>query len=198
VIDYPLYDFDEELIASVAGSAKLQIRIPELCVVLGRGGKEIEINRKIIEADEVPIYRRRGGGCAVVIDPGNLIISLVAPMPGVGGVTTAFRKITDWMIDGLAKAGCPDVTWDGTSDLVLNNKKIGGSCIWRTKGIVYYSTTLLVNPDFDLINKYLPHPPREPEYRAGRGHLDFLDKLPIDMIELEKKLELSLEPKRIL
>ena len=196
--DYPLYDFDEELIASVTDSAKLQISRPELSVVIGRGGKDRELNRDVIEADKVPIYRRRGGGCAVVLDPGNLVVSLVAPMPGVGGVTTAFRKITDWMIDGLSKSGCPNITWDGTSDLVMNNKKIGGSCIWRTKGLVYYSTTLLVESDFGLIEKYLPHPPREPEYRKGRKHSDFLDRLPVKVVDLKSNLEMFLDGKGIL
>jgi len=198
VNDYPLYDFDEELIASVTDSAKLQICRPELSVVIGRGGKDRELYRDIIEADKVPIYRRRGGGCAVVLDPGNLVVSLVAPMPGVGGITTAFKKITDWIIDGLEKSGCPNITWDGTSDLVMNNKKIGGSCIWRTKGLVYYSTTLLVEPDFSLIEKYLPHPPREPEYRIGRKHSKFLDKLPGEVVELKSNLEMFLDGKGVL
>ena len=49
-----------------------------------------------------------------------------------------------------------------------------GSCIYRTRGLLYYSTTLLLDPDLELVERYLPHPPREPEYRRGRPHRDFM------------------------
>ena len=32
--------------------------------------------------------------------------------------------------------------------------KIGGSCIFRRKDVLYYSTTLLVSPRIDLIERY--------------------------------------------
>ena len=60
---------------------------------------------------------------------------------------------------------------------MLGERKIGGSCIWRTRGLLYYSTTLLVDPDLDLCERYLPHPPREPAYRAGRPHRAFMGSL---------------------
>ena len=70
----------------------------------------------------------------------------------------------------------------GVSDLVIGaagarDRKIGGACIYRTRGLLYYSTTLLVGPDLDLVERYLPHPPREPEYREGRGHREFMGSL---------------------
>jgi lipoate-protein ligase A len=40
-----------------------------------------------------------------------------------------------------------------------------------------YSATLLVDPDLDLVERYLAHPPREPEYRRGRPHRDFMGRL---------------------
>ena len=93
-------------------------------------------------------------------------------------MTSAFREATDWLIAGLDAAGFPGVRGDGVSDLVLDGRKVGGSCIYRTRGLVYYSTTLLTDPDLDLIHRYLPHPPREPGYRRGRAHRDFLGALP--------------------
>jgi len=117
----------------------------------------------------------------VVLDPGNVIVSVAAPMPGVGGVTSVFAACTSWVTEGLAAAGIPGVTGVGVSDLVLDDRKIGGSCIFRTRGLVYYSTTLLVAPDLSLVDRYLPHPPREPEYRRGRTHRDFLGTLPVSL-----------------
>lgn len=125
----------------------------------------------------MPLLRRRGGGCAVVLDPGNLVCSLVLPLAGVGEITRAFAVISEVMIATLAAVGIADVRQEGVSDLVVGQQKLGGSCIWRTRGLVYYSTTLLVDPQIELIERYLPHPPREPEYRRGRVHRDFLTSL---------------------
>lgn len=180
--DFPLWDHDEDLLAAVRADGRTRSRVRRcgaVEVVLGRGGRAaLELDLAAARADGVPVLRRRGGGCAVVLDPGNLVVSLAAPREGVGGVTSAFREATDWMIAGLAAAGFADVRGDGVSDLVRHDRKVGGSCIYRTRGLVYYSTTLLVAPDLDLVHRYLPHPPREPAYRRGRPHRDFMGALP--------------------
>jgi lipoate-protein ligase A len=54
---------------------------------------------------------------------------------------------------------------------------VGGACIHRTRDLLYYSTTLLCVPAVGLMERYLQHPPREPEYRRGRGHADFVGSL---------------------
>ena len=64
------------------------------------------------------------------------------------------------------------------SDLVLGQRKIGGACIYRSGALVHYSTTLLVEPQVELMERYLLHPPREPEYRQGRSHAEFVTNLP--------------------
>jgi len=181
--DFPPWIRDEDLIARTAREARACARVA-VCdaveVVIGRGGKpDLELDLDAIGADSAPVYRRRGGGCAVVLDPGNLLVSAAAPMPGVGGVTSAFAAFTGWVVDGLATAGIPGVAGAGVSDLVLEDRKVGGSCIYRTRGLVYYSTTLLVDPDLERVARYLPHPPREPEYRRGRPHRDFMGTLPV-------------------
>ena len=42
--------------------------------------------------------------------------------------------------------------------------------------------------ELSIVSKYLKHPPREPEYRGGRGHADFLANLNIDGEALRKHL----------
>jgi lipoate-protein ligase A len=182
----PAWDHDEELIANLrADSAPRACAYawppagaPGVAVVVGRGGDPtVEVAGDAARADGVPVLRRRGGGCAVVLDPGNVIVSLALPLAGVGGITGAFAAISTWLIGALGRCGLPGARQEGTSDLALAGRKIGGSCLWRTKGLVYYSTTLLVAPDFALAERYLPHPPREPAYRAGRPHRDFMGAL---------------------
>ncbi len=179
--ELPAWDLDADLIASVAAGGPARVRVRRCAaaqVVVGRGGRAgVEVDLAAARAAGVPVLRRRGGGCAVLLDPGNLVASLVAPLAGIGGVTSAFRAATAWIVDGLADCGVPGVVGAGVSDLALGDRKVGGSCIQRTRGLVYYSTTLLFDPDLDLMERVLPHPPREPAYRRGRAHRDFLGGL---------------------
>ncbi len=179
--DLPGYDLDEDLLEATLADGQARTRViayPETAVVIGRGGKcDIELHRDRIEADGVPLLRRRGGGCAVVLDPGNAIVSVALPTPGTTGITEGFERISQWLINALASLGVPGVEKKGTSDLVLANRKIGGSCIYRRLNLLYYSTTLLVAPDPELAERYLKHPPREPEYRASRTHREFMGSL---------------------
>ena len=175
------WDLDADLIAAVVADGRGRVAVyphPTVACVVGRGGDPWRETRPdLLAADRVPLLRRRGGGCAVVLDPGNLVCSVVLPWPGVGGITTAFERLSALVAGALAACGVPDVRKEGTSDLALGDRKLGGSCIWRTRGLLYYSTTLLVEPDWSLIDRYLPHPPREPAYRAGRPHRAFLTSL---------------------
>ena len=172
------YDHDESLLEATREDGQSHVRVyrhPGTAVVLGRGSDpERELDLTACLADQVPLTRRRGGGCAVVLDPGNLIVSVTLPLPGLTGISRAYDDLTRWMIDGLELAGVKDVERAGTSDLSLEGKKVGGSCIYRAPGLLFYSTTLLVDPDLELVERYLRHPPREPEYRRGRSHREFM------------------------
>jgi lipoate-protein ligase A len=175
------YSRSGELIEAVLGDgrARAQVRRPtEIAVVLGPAGKpEVELNTAACIEDCIPIYRRRGGGCAVLLDPGNVIVSLAYPAEGVGAITRHFDRVTQWLIGGLERAGVTGVHREGTSDLVIGDRKIGGGCMYRPKGLVLYATTLLADPDIEKVERCIKHPPREPEYRRGRAHREFMGSL---------------------
>lgn len=175
------YDRDDDLLAAARTTGAAQIVVyshPGIAVVVGRGGDaDRETRPAVIAADGVPLLRRRGGGCAVVLDPGNLVVACALPWPGIGAITSAFAQMSQRVAAALAACGVAGVVQAGVSDLALNDRKLGGACIWRTRGLLYYSTTLLVDPRWDLIDRYLPHPPREPAYRRGRAHRAFLTSL---------------------
>jgi lipoate-protein ligase A len=192
------YDLDDDLIAAtlVDGQARVRVkRYQGKAVVLGRGGSpEAELHRDAIIDDGVPVLRRHGGGCAVFLDPGNVIVSVVWPLPGLGGIKNAFDEISSGLIATLADAGLPGVTQEGVSDLVLNGRKIGGSCIYRSRDLLYYSTTLLIDPELQLVERYLKQPPREPEYRRRRSHTEFMGSISNSLGALAaERLALSLE-----
>jgi lipoate-protein ligase A len=175
---FPPYTYDDDLINATRhdGQARVRVcRLEDTTVVLGAGSDpKVELNLDACVADGVPILKRRGGGCAVVIDPGNVIVSVVMTGLPFGGHRRHFDLLSQWLSAGLARAGVPAVRKEGICDLVLGDRKIAGACLHRSKDLLYYSATLLVAPDVDKVLRYLKHPPREPDYRRGRAHVNFM------------------------
>lgn len=175
------YPYDEPEIAAVLRDRQARLAVypfSERAVVLGRASRvDAELCVASIAADQLPLYRRRGGGCAVVLDPGNVIVTVGLPLPGLKGSREMFDAITDWLLAALERLGLPDVYSDGVSDLVLGGRKFAGSCVYRANNLLFYSASLLIQPDLALLERYLRHPPREPDYRRGRTHRDFVTTL---------------------
>lgn len=181
MLDIAPYTLDDVLFTNRGASDRPRVQIyryPEVAVVLGHGSKaEVELDIAAVSADLVPVLRRRGGGYSVVLDPGNLVVSVVMQLSGLGGITAAYENISNWLIDGLARVGVAGVKMRGSSDLAIGDRKIGGACMYRSRDLLYYTTTLLYDPEIDLVERYLRHPPREPGYRAQRHHRDFMGSL---------------------
>ncbi len=175
------YDADDALLAAVRadGIARLTATRPAApLVVLGAGSKpERELHLEALSSDGIRVARRAGGGCSVVLDPGNVVVSIALPVEGLPGIRTAFDWISGFVIAGLARIGLPGVTCEGISDLALGGRKLAGACIHKDRSLVYYSLTILADPDLGLLPRYLQHPPREPEYRRSRSHLEFVRAL---------------------
>ena len=172
------YREDEAMIEEVRRSQCPRMRVYEyhqVSVVLGRGSDpEAELHLKACRDDDVPLLRRRGGGCSVMLDPGNLIISAALPIAGLAKTKHYFNRCTEWLIDGLNQVGIDGVRSAGISDLAIGERKVAGSSLYRMKDLLYYSASLLVDARINLIERYLQHPPREPDYRRGRSHGKFL------------------------
>ncbi len=176
-----LYTHDDALCerAREQGRAASRVyRVEHPLVVLGRGSKaELELDADACVADDVSVLRRRGGGCSVVLDPGNVIVSAAAPLEGFADNKRLIEGFTDWVIEGLRAIGYEGLTRRGVSDIVYRGRKVSGSCLHRPRGLVYYSASLLVDADLSLLDRYLRHPPHEPDYRAGRSHQAFVGSL---------------------
>lgn len=198
-MDIPPYALEDDLLDGLDADGEPHTRVytlPQPVVVLGRGSKPaVELHLDACLADGVPLLRRRGGGCAVVLDPGNVIVATARPAAGIGGNQAHFDRLTDWLVEALAALGHPGVRKRGISDLALGDRKVGGSCIYRRKGALLFSASLLVHPDLDAVERYLAHPPREPDYRRGRGHREFIGRLvdgETSVLELAGRLQRAL------
>lgn len=175
------YDHDDDLLDKTRADRRPRVRVyvpGEVSVVLGRGSREErELKLDAVVDDGVTVERRRGGGCAVVLDPGNVVVTGSVVAGRSLNVRRDFANATQWLIEGLEQSGVFGVERRDTSDLAVGSKKIAGACMYRSGDLALYSVTLLVNPDVDLMERYLKHPPREPDYRRGRTHSEFVTGL---------------------
>lgn len=175
----PPYDLEDGLLDGADDASRVRIySVDAPMVVLGRGSRvEREVDLDACREDGVELRRRHGGGCSVVLDPGDVVVAASVPAPGIGDNQRHFDRMCGWLIDGLESIGLPGVRQSGISDLAVGDRKVAGCCIYRRQGRLLFSAALLVDADLDLLERYLLHPPREPEYRRGRGHREFVARL---------------------
>lgn len=175
------YAFDRDLLTKVKETRQPGVAVYPFAfqaVVAGRGSDlDKEIRLPLCRDDNIPVFRRKGGGCAVFLDPGTLIVSMALPAQGFDGIQRLFNLCNNRVIQGCASMGLKGICQDGISDLVLGNRKVGGASFYRSKGLAYYTAALLVSTDLDAMDRYLFHPPREPAYRRHRVHKEFVMRL---------------------
>lgn len=135
---------------------------------------ENEINTDLCLSDSIPLIKRRGGGGTVILSPG-VVVTLIVGKRNSRTALEIFDNIHDSMIYLLKKLGINSVERKGISDLAIKNRKILGSSLYLGSDpqLYYYQSSLMVQSDSSLMNKYLKHPPKEPNYRKNRPHSSF-------------------------
>jgi len=163
----------------------------EPLVVLGRSSHAArEVRLDECRTLGVPVLRRPSGGAAVVTGPGCLMYSLVlshARRPALRMVSRAHQAVLAPLAQALAEL-VPGVRCAGTSDLAWNKRKVSGNSLRSRRSHLLYHGTLLYCFPLELIERLLARPPREPDYRAARGHLEFLANLPVRADQLKAAL----------
>lgn len=179
---------DEQLLRNSDRSIYTNCWIPEdVFIVVGSSNKiALEINEGMCETDNIPIYRRKGGGGAVVLYPGCVCVGCGVWVANYYDNSRYFYLLNQAIIDSLVSLS-PNflgITQDGISDITWEGEKIGGTSMFRRRNYLLYQASLLVDVNDDLISRYLKHPSSEPAYRNSRKHEDFL----IGLNEIEKGL----------
>jgi lipoate-protein ligase A len=170
-------------------------------VVLGAGSRlPLEVNEAACQADGVPILRRASGGSAVLLGKGCLCYSLILAydrLPALREVRPSFAYILGQVREALLDLA-PGIEQAGISDLVAGRRKFSGNSQQRKRHFLLHHGTLLYAFNIELIGRYLRMPSRQPEYRQGREHLEFLVNLPTNSAELTTRLRTAWKPEMTL
>jgi lipoate-protein ligase A len=162
---------------------------PSAAVILGSACRLSEdVDEAACQADGVPILRRSSGGGTVLLGPGCLLFSLVLSYDR-DPVLREIRSSYVYILEQVARAlAVPGVELAGISDLALADRKFSGNAQQRKRHFLLHHGTLLCSFDLSCVGRYLLAPPRQPEYRAGRPHTDFLVNLPLVVGEVKRRL----------
>lgn len=160
-------------------------------IVLGRTCKIYE-NIKLesfvdIAEKNIKIVRRLSGGGTVYHTYGNLNYTIMISMqkyPKFKSIPFSYEILLGMLVRSLEKQNI-DANIVGLSDLAINVqgdlKKISGNSQFRKYNMLVHHGTLILNKTvIQEISQILKHPPKEPDYRNHRDHIDFLTHLPED------------------
>jgi lipoate-protein ligase A len=150
---------------------------PEVAVVVGRSSRvEEEVNVAACREAGIPLLRRASGGAAVVIGRGCLMYGVLLKYAGrehLRMLDNAHQHVLDVLVSALEPL-IREARHVGTSDLAIADRKFSGNSLRCKRGHLLYHGTVLYDFDLTLIDRLLEMPPREPDYRAGRSHHDFI------------------------
>jgi lipoate-protein ligase A len=173
---------------------------PQPAVVLGRSSKVLdEVNLRECRQRGIEVLRRPSGGAAVVIGPGCLMYAVVLSYqrrPRLRAVDAAHRFVLGAIAESL-RCYVPTVTPKGISDLVVDGeppRKFSGNSLRCRKSHLLYHGTVLYEFPLEEIAACLRAPPREPAYREGRHHQDFVTNLPLDGQDVRAALTRAFRP----
>lgn len=104
------------------------------------------------------------------------------------------RRLTD----GLGQFECVKPVTDrrsdrvvevqGHTDLAIGGQKFSGNAQRRKRTHLLFHGAILQSLDLELLDKVLPMPSLQPNYRGGRSHRDFLTQLQVPANDIKQAL----------
>ena len=160
-------------------------------VVMGRGGRvNDDVFLKECRQNEIPVIRRFSGGGTILSGPGCLMYTVVLSLeksPFLRDIAQCHRYVGEKMKCAYQELG-HEIELLGHSDLCVDGKKFSGNAMRIGRSHLIYHGTLLIDFELEQIPRYLKLPPRRPDYREDRGHLDFVTNLQVERKQLAESL----------
>jgi lipoate-protein ligase A len=192
-----------EIVAGIEGdfallsASRADVRVwssAQAAVVLG-ASRDVaaEVDEAACKRLGVAVVRRASGGGTVFVGPGTLQYAIAVPHPAGAEPPslTQFRRISnEAVLAALAGAAVAmQLRQDDCGDLRAGDRKVAGFAMRRIRQATMLHGTLLVQVDLDVVASVLRHPAREPDWRRGRSHAEFIANLgPVDASAFEAKL----------
>jgi lipoate-protein ligase A len=139
-------------------------------IVMGHAADCIrDVHQQACADAGVPILRRNSGGRSVLLNHGCVNYTLILRHQG-RGLREWYRSILSAVLDavGIAGARCEE------TDLIFQDRKFSGCAQRRSRNTLLHHGTILYDFDISAVERFLAVPPRQPAYRRGRSHRDFL------------------------
>jgi lipoate-protein ligase A len=155
--------------------------LPRYFVVLGYANRTAtEVNLSFCRELNIPVLRRCTGGGTVLQGPGVLNYSLIVRTDDSGpfhSIAATNKFILERHRDALARLVLAPVEWRGQTDLAIGGLKCAGNAQRRRRRFLLFHGSFLLHLDIGLLEKTLPQPSRQPDYRINRSHSEFLVNL---------------------
>ncbi|QDU80932.1 putative lipoate-protein ligase A [Polystyrenella longa] len=178
---------DEILLKMLAtGDIPPTLRLWELpfpAVIVGRGNKlGLNVDYDACRKEQVPVIRRMSGGGTVLLGPGCLVFSLLIPFTEHPGIKESIEFILNRIGQSLQLRLLEEdrIELAGISDLTVGGLKFSGNSQRWIKNNCLHHGTILYGFPLEQAARLLTKPEREPEYRSGRTHLEFMTNLPLE------------------
>ena len=180
-------------------------------VVVGysnRIGREVKV--EACREQGIPILRRCSGGGTVLQGPGCLNYSLILRIdsdPALQTVTGTNRfvmKRNRAALETLLARSSrhkeapsskseirnpeSEISVRGHTDLAIDGQKFSGNSQRRRRHATLFHGSFLLNLALALVNRFLPMPSKEPDYRRSRSHAEFLMNLNVPAAEIKAAL----------
>jgi lipoate-protein ligase A len=155
--------------------------LPRYFVVLGYANRTAtEVNLSFCRELNIPVLRRCTGGGTVLQGPGVFNYSLIVRTDDSGpfhSIAATNKFILERHRDALARLVLAPVEWRGQTDLAIGGLKCAGNAQRRRRRFLLFHGSFLLHLDIGLLEKTLPQPSRQPDYRINRSHSEFLVNL---------------------
>jgi lipoate-protein ligase A len=170
-------------------------------LVIGRASiLRDEANEEACRAKKIPILRRSSGGTAIVTGPGCLMYAVVLSLrkrPELRMIDAAHRFVLQHLAKAVSSCGI-DAQCAGTSDVVVGGKKCSGNSLRTRRESLLYHGTVLLDFDLTLMDCLSTEPPRQPEYRQGRTHAEFVENLRLNAEQVKAALRQTWQAREVL